>query len=480
MSATRSTSTTAASTSRPARRLRLAEVLLPAAALLAGCVDAEDDCGPADMACLDELTTATEQGLGATRQPFDRIVIFGDSLSDVGLMFESSLGLVPPSQSYWQGRFSDGFTWVDYLAQSYGITAHHPTFFVNKAIGGATAYPYSAEAKALMLQNVFLVQQNFLRLQGYLMGSLAGELDEFESETAFSSRDLVFVWIGANDMYWVAEQVNPDLTPDAIAARASGEIDKALQRIIDGGARNIVLFGNADLNLTPAFKAEPKDPRRSQQAVAFNAKLRELVGRYSSLATIRFVDVDNMFRTTVIPNAGAFGITNTKDAVYDGPSFNLNPLTPTMDFAANRGGDSTNVFWDLAHPTTKIHSLLAEHIRREVIEPTFINQRSLPRCSYVEVENQGAYVLQATAANDSCGPRSVSLSNGKRALMSAPAGSKLQLKAVLGRSTTITVPTQTAIYNPKYASAPLRIQMPVFQRIKCTGTTIIGFDCSSK
>ena len=54
-----------------------------------------------------------------------RIVVFGDSLSDNGNDFllstrihkvKSDVPIVPAPDLYWNGRFSDGPVWVEYLA----------------------------------------------------------------------------------------------------------------------------------------------------------------------------------------------------------------------------------------------------------------------------------------------------------------------------------------------------------------------------
>ncbi|KAJ2038974.1 hypothetical protein GGI08_008253, partial [Coemansia sp. S2] len=60
------------------------------------------------------------------------LYVFGDSLSDVGTLKQLTLGLVPPN-SYWQGRFSSGPVWNEYLAKLLDYNLY------NKAIGGSTS-----------------------------------------------------------------------------------------------------------------------------------------------------------------------------------------------------------------------------------------------------------------------------------------------------------------------------------------------------
>src|SRR5262245_5890584 len=52
------------------------------------------------------------------------IVSFGDSLSDVGNDFIASGGTQPaPPASYYQGRFTNGGNWLDYLAHDLHVAA---------------------------------------------------------------------------------------------------------------------------------------------------------------------------------------------------------------------------------------------------------------------------------------------------------------------------------------------------------------------
>jgi GDSL-like Lipase/Acylhydrolase len=47
---------------------------------------------------------------------FDQLVVFGDSLSDTGNLSKGLGGQFPPSPPFFNGRFSDGPLWLEYLA----------------------------------------------------------------------------------------------------------------------------------------------------------------------------------------------------------------------------------------------------------------------------------------------------------------------------------------------------------------------------
>src|SRR4051794_25936876 len=73
---------------------------------------------------------------------FTQIVAFGDSLTDTGNLYAvtqtSPSGPFPPSP-YYEGRFSNGPVWVEWLALQLGVPAPRPfvTGGTNYAFGGA-------------------------------------------------------------------------------------------------------------------------------------------------------------------------------------------------------------------------------------------------------------------------------------------------------------------------------------------------------
>ena len=68
--------------------------------------------------------------------PVDRVIVFGDSLSDTGNVFDV-FGI--PAAPNFQGRFSNGPVWVEGLAAGLGAPAPMPSRNggTNYAYGGA-------------------------------------------------------------------------------------------------------------------------------------------------------------------------------------------------------------------------------------------------------------------------------------------------------------------------------------------------------
>ena len=67
------------------------------------------------------------------------LLAFGDSLSDMGNAKDSILN-VPDVPPYWQGRFSNGPVWLEYVSEAYGLTTTVGSLSEqgdNRAFGGA-------------------------------------------------------------------------------------------------------------------------------------------------------------------------------------------------------------------------------------------------------------------------------------------------------------------------------------------------------
>src|SRR5947209_6877127 len=77
--------------------------------------------------------------------PFQQLVVFGDSLSDMGNTFAVA-GI--PQPPYYDGRWTNGPNWVDYFAPLAGFnppTAYFRYRGTNFAVGGATSEYASGE-----------------------------------------------------------------------------------------------------------------------------------------------------------------------------------------------------------------------------------------------------------------------------------------------------------------------------------------------
>ena len=122
------------------------------------------------LAFMVALTLSTQ---GST--PINHLYVFGDSLSDTGTVFRATGGMYPPQPTYYQGRYSNGRVWVEYLGDRLSLSS---TQVNNFACGGATT---SSDRNSLV------------------PGLLTQVKSFTQTHAKADSKALYVLWVGAND-----------------------------------------------------------------------------------------------------------------------------------------------------------------------------------------------------------------------------------------------------------------------------------------
>ncbi|MBR8833796.1 MAG: SGNH/GDSL hydrolase family protein [Stigonema ocellatum SAG 48.90 = DSM 106950] len=143
--------------------------------------------------------------LKVSAKNYDEIYVFGDSFSDTGNVFDATNGAIPPSPAYFNGRFSNGPVWVEYLAQDLGLTLNPHNDF---AFGGATTGVDNINVPGLP--------------------ALQQQISSFTAENPSADPNALYiVWAGANDYfnYFLGNIPNPNQTvanlSDAVTSLAT-------------------------------------------------------------------------------------------------------------------------------------------------------------------------------------------------------------------------------------------------------------------
>jgi outer membrane lipase/esterase len=293
----------------------------------------------------------------------ERLVVFGDSLSDDGNSFTLSGGLLPPGPSgppgpahgdygkafdgsgeVFLGRFTDGRNWVDYFPADAGrlgvqVSVISPYFqgqtddnATDFAIGGATSGTHNGLNEAL---------PSFPDEVTAYLGCLS---------TNSRSEDLCVIWIGANDF---SAGINPFQTVS--------NIEDQIGRLSRAGVKNFVAITIPDISLTPQVKAQGTEAVFAAKQFVFTANLDMQVElpRFAMQHQIgiRVVEINAIFYPVVFEPA-LFGFTNSVDLAYVPLNGPLQVLYPD-DY----------VFWDGFHPTTKVHAIAANFISKAIYAP---------------------------------------------------------------------------------------------------------------
>lgn len=301
---------------------------------------------------------------------FDRLYVFGDSLSDTGNVLNFTGGEFPVAP-YEPGRFSNDDIWLDYLTDELNLDVDpfsNPfNFFadndgINYAIGGATSGD----------DNV-----------GVIPLGLEQQIDSFETSIKFQSPeetledDLFFLWIGANDYFSFIE--DDPTTPDVVEAnfpengreRIDAVIDVvninirgAVQDIINAGGKNIVIFNLPDLSDVPlADNLTRQDQRKLRQLTNIhNRRLDRLVNNVERTnPDVNVIEIDvNELADEISDNPSEFGLTNVTD------NFSGIDILEELNQPPASGNPNEYFYWDSVHPTSTVHDLVADLVIDEL------------------------------------------------------------------------------------------------------------------
>ncbi len=268
----------------------------------------------AALLCL--LLLSPRQAVG---QSFDKLVVFGDSLSDVGNVFAASGHTDPPSPPYDNGRYSNGPIWVEYLAPKLGLTFDPANDF---AYGGATTGTGNLTPGLPGIQT---------QVSNYLLANPVAD-----------PKALYIVWGGADD-FINAFLNNQPVNLTTPLTNLAGEVSALAAH----GARNFLVPDLPDLGAVPAVNGNPVLSALAHQlTVSYNAAFaQEFALLQQSLPGDHITTLDVAAQTDqILADPAAFGFTNVTDS-----------------YLANGVGDPNHyLFFDIIHPTTAGHKLLAD------------------------------------------------------------------------------------------------------------------------
>lgn len=283
-------------------------------------------------AALAALTVAAAGAFAsaASAQSYNRLVVFGDSLSDNGNLYAATGNTNPTSPPYFQGRFSNGPVFTELLGFNAGRSALGApvTGSINYAYGGART---DSSAFPPGMRN---------QLLAYTGGG-----------GTFRSTDLVSILGGANNIFQglpaAGASPNPAgaITPVVVAAAA--DVNFLVNSVAAAGAGTILVGNIPSLGNAPAFRGTAAAPLAEFAGTSFNSALLNGLMTTAAARPGTNIILFDIFKVgaALTANPGAFGLSNVTDACFNGITVCATP--------------NSYLFWDGVHPTAAGHQLIA-------------------------------------------------------------------------------------------------------------------------
>ena len=352
-------------------------------------------CGGGDF-CPDDSVTRAQMAVFIVRT-FDLVLpaelpsalyVLGDSLSDTGnaaglvdyalaqTIYPPTIGLCNPYDVlflmqgcgdlyFGHGRVTDGLVAVEHVAQHLGINELQPSLHIvpSRPVTGTNYAVASAKARGLGTED--LTSQVDLLL-----------LDEGLSLPADA---LYIVMIGGNDVIDALQALVPG-TPEAIAESAAivdaavDAVGDNVERLLDYGARRLIVANAPDLGLLPGVLAEAAASGDEAAFIALasgvsaqfdaglEARLDAIEGSGMWVLPAPIARFDLSSELGAIVAAAALAGDNVEDACFDSEAYRDSPVAERIfhpDCEPAEGGSpgfDGFIFWDVIHPTGVVHA----------------------------------------------------------------------------------------------------------------------------
>lgn len=287
----------------------------------------------------------------APAQDYTSIVVFGDSLSDVGNVAHlaeakySIASRIPgPIADYTDGRFTDGTdtvpaahnfnsVWIEQLA---AMLPSKPA--IKASLDGGTDYAYGSATTANGTTTLTFGTGGLLSIN---INNIGQQITDYLATTpTITNKTLFVVWGGADNVLQAT-------SPADITTAINQEIAN-IQRLISAGATDILIPNLPPMGAIPRLNGSSSTSTPATQASdTFNKGVATGIAGLPGAnpgKTLHFyqLDVFSLFNN-VIASPSNYSLTNVTGSSQGNPT--INP--------------DTYLFWDDLHPTTRGHNILA-------------------------------------------------------------------------------------------------------------------------
>lgn len=296
--------------------------------------------------------------------PVDRILVFGDSLSDTGGLYGLLEGVlkqpIPPDSAGYAGVFSNGLVQSAVTLDLLGADGDVYAFGGARAVGSRTVAQYLAQNgydPDILLPNP---DQGALDTDTYFTAQVLRYLHAAPADPP-DAGTVATIWIGANDYNALSPTATREEVEQTVAA-VVGTTVEAAAAIAQTGVGRILLY-----NLpSPDFLPVSLPPAFGQVVAAHNATLAQAAALLASHGIAAEIVHMNRIAGEIVGDARTFGL---DPAWLDQPMRLGIASQPTWDAAAQDWVIPANpvvadvdpnrvAFMDFLHPSSATHGVL--------------------------------------------------------------------------------------------------------------------------
>lgn len=279
----------------------------------------------------------------------NKIIVFGDGLSDMGRWGKLTNYKYPPADAGFYGsRWTNGKVWIELLAEKLNIKL---TLNENYAIGGATTGYYNINEplrQALQLDST-------VKLNGML-----AQVEEFlSSNNLIDDKTLFTLWAGGHDIGSYLDYGQPDLKLHP----PSENFKKAVSMLVNAGAKNIMIGTMPDMGYTPVYFGTENQHKASSLCAGLNEGIDKIISSYKN-SDVKFIKIDGAkIFSEVGTNPAKYGIKYLESYLpiniidFNNPLEKTNIAIPNKDKGLNP--DEFMNWWAVS-ASAKMHKIIAD------------------------------------------------------------------------------------------------------------------------
>lgn len=282
-------------------------------------------------------------GFASAHQSVGQVFVFGDSLSDTGnAAIISGQNLPSP---FFENRQSNGPVLVDVLADDFELV-------LSPSFAGGTNYAVAGA-----------------RAGGVTIADLGFQVQSFISHYPEGAPEdgLYVLMIGGNDVRDARDEMSL-IAAQAIINGAVEGIGNAVRALLTHGVKKLVVINAPDIGSVPEthlIAAQVGDwivAAATAKTLKFNSQLYWQIVQiqWQEHARIKQFNLFHEFRE-VLEEADEYGLENVTDACFNPYVFPFE-YRPDCDF-------EKFAFFDVVHPTAKVHAVLGRELARFVKKP---------------------------------------------------------------------------------------------------------------